>query len=233
MQGQQTAQVTLTVDIVLPRLTETSLDVLLIKRRKPPYQDMWALPGGKLNEDDSSLMHAILRETQEETGIDLGDLFLLHTLQQVQTFGKTGRDPRGRYVSVLYMLTKPLPENIQVQAGDNACEARWFPMLVNHPPLAFDHKKLLDHAWRSFLDWCKVDMPGVQSLRTPMQCMWGCESARRCPLPASWFINGWATCEECVRTLANMNSDHEELLRPALLTLAKNAGQTRRGETSR
>ena len=42
--------------------------LLLIKRKKPPYQGYWSLPGGKI-EFGEYPQEAIIREIQEETGL--------------------------------------------------------------------------------------------------------------------------------------------------------------------
>ena len=71
--SDQAAGVLVTVDIVIPRLSPSGSgwEVLLIQRNKQPYQGMWALPGGHLNTDDSSLEAAAQREAREETGLDI------------------------------------------------------------------------------------------------------------------------------------------------------------------
>ncbi len=61
-------------------------------------------------------------------------------LEQVGTFDRPDRDPRGRYITVAYHLTV-VPGTI-VEAGDDATRAEWWP-LSNLPPLAFDHADIL------------------------------------------------------------------------------------------
>ena len=127
--GYTVAQVTMTVDMVIVYKDH----LLLIERRKWPYQGMWALPGGKLDEGES-LEQAAARELYEETGV--GGIPLL----QVHTYSDPGRDPRGRYVSVAYAAV--LPHEIAIQAGDDATSADWFP--IDHLPLlAFDHARIV------------------------------------------------------------------------------------------
>lgn len=51
------------------------MEVLLIKRSEAesdPWSGHMALPGGKRDEGDSSLLHTAVRETLEETGVTLG-----------------------------------------------------------------------------------------------------------------------------------------------------------------
>jgi 8-oxo-dGTP diphosphatase len=90
--SDQAAGVLVTVDVVVPRLSATGSgwEVLLIQRNKQPYLGMWALPGGHVNTDDTSLEAAAQRETREETGLDIP----LHLFKQVQTY-EDFEDPRA------------------------------------------------------------------------------------------------------------------------------------------
>jgi 8-oxo-dGTP diphosphatase len=112
-------------------------EVLLIQRKKEPFQDMWALPGGFV-EIDEDLPIAAARELEEETNISGV------SLQQFRTYGKPGRDPRGRTISVVFWgrLAKK-PDN--ARAGDDAGNLAWYPVR-NLPPLAFDHLEIISEA---------------------------------------------------------------------------------------
>ena len=69
--------------------------ILLIKRKNPPFQDHWALPGGFMDYDEE-IEDAAYRELEEETGITGV------RIEQIHAFGKVGRDPLGRTVSIVY-----------------------------------------------------------------------------------------------------------------------------------
>ncbi|MEW6130136.1 MAG: NUDIX hydrolase [Acidobacteriota bacterium] len=122
-----------TVDIVLFHESQNGLELLLIKRRHDPYADLWALPGGFVDEHES-LETAAARELVEETGLRRARFI------QVGAFGDPGRDPRGHTVSIAF--TAQLKSKPQVQGSDDAKDAAWHP--VNRlPKLAFDHKKII------------------------------------------------------------------------------------------
>ncbi len=124
----------LTVDIVLFRPGSHHKEVLLIKRMNPPFQKLWALPGGfvDMNED---LLHAAKRELFEETGISG------ITLKQFRAFGDPNRDPRQHTVTIVF--TGTLQDTGQtVKGSDDAAEAAWF-MVNELPPLAFDHSMII------------------------------------------------------------------------------------------
>lgn len=56
----------LTTDAVI----ELDGEVLLLERNHPPYEGSWVLPGG-LVERDETAREACIRETKEETGLDV------------------------------------------------------------------------------------------------------------------------------------------------------------------
>ena len=126
-----------TVDIVLFTDAFPRPEVLLIRRKNPPFKGLWALPGGFL-EMNETLEESALRELHEETNISDVEL------RQVATFGHPERDPRGRVITVAYVgIIKS--ERQEVVAGSDAAEVAWFPIL-DLPQLAFDHSKIIEKA---------------------------------------------------------------------------------------
>jgi 8-oxo-dGTP diphosphatase len=113
-------------------------DVLLIRRKDPPFAGAWALPGGFVDVGES-VEDAARRELLEETGLR-GDIVDL-----LSVYSDPRRDPRGHTVTVAFVMR--VGGLVQVEAGDDAAEARWFPMDAL-PPLAFDHDRILADARR-------------------------------------------------------------------------------------
>ncbi|MDA3819495.1 MAG: NUDIX hydrolase [Candidatus Delongbacteria bacterium] len=107
--------------------------VLLIRRKNPPFQGKWALPGGFVDMDED-LDEAVERELKEETGLSLSGF------KQLKAFGKPRRDPRGRNISVVFFIQieKPVDPN----AGDDAEQAKWYKV-KDLPELAFDHNEVI------------------------------------------------------------------------------------------
>lgn len=132
-----------TADCIVISGNESSRQVLLIKRKHDPYAAKWALPGGFV-EIDEDLLEGAMRELEEETGITG------ISLQQFKTFGKPGRDPRGRTISVVFYGFAE-KESTKFMAGDDAAEASWYD-LDALPALAFDHEQILDE----FVNFIKV-----------------------------------------------------------------------------
>ncbi len=127
-----------TTDCVIFGTDGDDMKVLLIRRGREPYKDMWAFPGGFLNMDESADDGA-RRELYEETG--LKDV----PIHQFYTFTDPGRDPRGRVISIAYYAVVPLRAVRSVRGGDDAADAAWFS-LDELPPLAFDHEEMLRKA---------------------------------------------------------------------------------------
>lgn len=127
-----------TVDVVLFAVRINDLQVLLIRRHSWPYKDYWAVPGGFVAMDET-LEQSALRELREETGVE--DVYL----EQLYTFGDPGRDPRTRVISVVYFALVGADQARELRAGDDAAEARWWS-IVDLPPLAFDHDRILRYA---------------------------------------------------------------------------------------
>ena len=126
-----------TVDIAVFSLVEADLKVLLVRRKYEPFANVWALPGGFI-ELDESLEASAARELAEETGVT--DVYI----EQLYTFGRPDRDPRARVITVAYFALVPR-DVIEHQAGDDAAETGWFS-IFDLPPLAFDHAEILDYA---------------------------------------------------------------------------------------
>ncbi len=125
-------------DAVVFTVESGRLKFLLIKRGQEPYKGKWAFPGGFL-EMEEELEVSAARELYEETGLEGIDLW------QMRTFGKVGRDPRGRQITVAF-IGRANPEYMNmVRAGDDAAEAGWFSP-DELPELAFDHDRVAEIA---------------------------------------------------------------------------------------
>jgi 8-oxo-dGTP diphosphatase len=124
----------LTVDAIIFTKEKDDIFVLLIQRDNPPFEGMWAFPGGFVDMDET-LEHAAIRELEEETGI-IGVV-----LKQFYVFDAINRDPRHRTVSVVF-TGMVLSKNIYFKANDDARNVRWFNV-KELPSLAFDHNEIL------------------------------------------------------------------------------------------
>jgi 8-oxo-dGTP diphosphatase len=125
-----------TADVVPLAWRAGRLAVLLVRRGRPPFLGMWAMPGGFLDEHEQAEACA-RRELAEETGIRHVRLDFL------SAYDRPDRDPRGRTITLAYVgLVAPCQE---AAAGDDAAETAWHDPLTP-PDLAFDHSEMLSDA---------------------------------------------------------------------------------------
>ena len=124
----------LTTDCVV---FDTEGRVLLIRRRNPPFQGSYALPGGFV-EVGERVEDACRRELKEETGIEVGRLAL------IGVYSDPGRDPHGHTCSVAYLGRIASAEP---HAADDAAAAEWVADW-RAADLAFDHAQILSDAER-------------------------------------------------------------------------------------
>ena len=123
----------LTVDIVI----KDGNRIVLIKRKNPPYRDMYALPGGFV-EYGEKVEDAAVREAKEETSLDV------KLVRIIGVYSAPDRDPRGHTVAVCFLAVPTESESVP-KGGDDAAHAEWFS-LDALPKLAFDHEKIVRDA---------------------------------------------------------------------------------------
>jgi 8-oxo-dGTP diphosphatase len=124
-----------TVDLVVFTLVDQSLRVLMVRRRHDPFAGKWAIPGGYL-EMDEPVEAAARRELREETGLEVPG-----TIEPIGFFGRPGRDPRGRTITLAHAAVLRSGAH-PVQGGDDAWKAEWM-RLRDCTDLAFDHTEIL------------------------------------------------------------------------------------------
>lgn len=134
----------ITVDCAIFRYNENLVpEILLIKRKNPPYQGCWALPGGFLDMNET-IEEATNREVLEETDIDITTQGWMKKYK-LNIFDNPDRDERQRVVSILSSVM--VMSNVNGRAGDDAEEVKWFS-IFSLPALAFDHEEMIKLAIR-------------------------------------------------------------------------------------
>ncbi len=122
------------VDAVI--LFNNKQDLVLIRRRNPPFQGELALPGGFVNVGES-VEHACIREAREETNIKV------KIVKLIGVFSEPNRDPRGHNISVAF-LCEPLTEKEKPKALDDAVALEILPLAkISTLKLAFDHMDII------------------------------------------------------------------------------------------
>ncbi|WP_192483362.1 MULTISPECIES: bifunctional nicotinamide-nucleotide adenylyltransferase/Nudix hydroxylase [Cysteiniphilum] len=98
--------------------------LLLIQRKQAPGKNLWALPGGFLDQDER-VVDGILRELEEETTLSISPEKTPQTLIEQEVFDHPDRSLRGRVITHLGLIMlqqKALP---QVTAQDDAKAVKW------------------------------------------------------------------------------------------------------------
>lgn len=124
----------LTVDAVI--LINNKKDLVLIRRKNPPFKGVLALPGGFVNIGET-VEEACIREAFEETNVNV------KILKIIGVFSDPKRDPRGHTVSVAF-LCETLTKNEKPKAKDDAAALEIVPLEnVSSLKLSFDHKEII------------------------------------------------------------------------------------------
>jgi len=120
-----------TVDIIIEmKRKDRKQGIVLIKRKNPPYG--WALPGGFVDYGES-LEKAAVRESKEETSLDI------KLIKQMHTYSEPTRDPRFHTISTVF-IARAIG---QPKAQDDASEIGIFIEEEINFPLAFDHRDVI------------------------------------------------------------------------------------------
>ncbi len=117
----------LTVDIIIKYMD----GIVLIKRKNPP--EGWALPGGFVDYGET-LENAAIRESKEETGLDV------RLIRQFHSYSAPNRDPRHHTVTTVFIAES----SGNAKAGDDAKEIGIFKKENLPDKIAFDHREILN-----------------------------------------------------------------------------------------
>jgi ADP-ribose pyrophosphatase YjhB (NUDIX family) len=113
---------------------QPALNVLLWQRAREPERGKWALPGGRLR-DDEDLISSVRRQLAEKV-----DVQQLAHLEQLAVFSAPDRVPGPRTIASTFLGLVPSPATPELPQ-----DTRWHP--VNDlPPMAFDHAPMVEHA---------------------------------------------------------------------------------------
>ena len=105
-------------------------EVMLIRRKKPPFMNYWGTVGGFFNHSefknketgemekpDASLEHAAQREFREEAGLDIP----VTKFTQIKTYSHMF-DPRLRIIDTAFVVHIPGKDKKKAVAGDDAAD---------------------------------------------------------------------------------------------------------------
>jgi ADP-ribose pyrophosphatase YjhB (NUDIX family) len=142
-------------------------EVLLVKRKKDPYRDMWCLPIG-FAESGEEVSQAALRELTEETGLT-GEIIRLIDVDTIENYF---------YGSLAIVTYEVRATGGLLEPGDDATDAAWFP--INCLP---------ELAWSS-------NEKAVEIFRTLYKDTWAMMDSFRQLFPGTLNIEGISTGPE-------------------------------------
>ena len=124
----------LTADAVI--LVNNQRDIVLIRRKNPPFQGIFALPGGFVDVGET-VEEACIREAYEETNINV------KIVKLIGVFSDPKRDPRGHTVTIAF-LCEPLTKDEKPKAKDDAAALEVIQLSkLSSLELAFDHMEII------------------------------------------------------------------------------------------
>ena len=130
------ARIGKTVDAVIE---DGKGNIVVIKRKYPPFQGFYALPGGFV-EKGEKLKHALIREIKEETNLDI------KIEDKIGVYDEVGRDPRGNIHSTAFRCTV-IGDISNLRIGDDSKDVELVSIeKLKNMELAFDHENILKDA---------------------------------------------------------------------------------------
>lgn len=107
-------------------IVEKNGEILLVRRKFPPYVGDWCLPAGFMEYGETP-EHCCVREIKEETGLRVKPVCCFKVYSGDD-------DPRTRAVLVIYLVDI---KGGNIRAGDDASEVAWFPKAEIPSNIAF------------------------------------------------------------------------------------------------
>lgn len=134
--GMRESSIGKTVDAVIE---DGKGNVVVMKRRYPPFKDFYALPGGFIKKGES-MERALIREVKEETNLSV------KIVRKIGKFTEKGRDPRGDIYSTAFKCVITTDVDVS-KAGFESLGLEFVPKeKLKNMDLAFDHAEILKEA---------------------------------------------------------------------------------------
>lgn len=110
--------------------------ILLVKRNTVPFKGYWALPGGRMDPNET-VEQTIVREVKEETGLDI------IVVQKIGDYVEKGVKDEVEYEYYpTCFLVKVVGGEVKKQDSE-ILEVKAFPLSQLPSPLAFEHDSMI------------------------------------------------------------------------------------------
>lgn len=132
-----------TVDAVVVQ----SGHVLLVRRKASPGENLLALPGGFVNQNER-IHDAMIRELREETKIKVPEPVLRGSVKAQRVFDAPNRSLRGRTITHAFLIELAPGKLPLVKGGDDAAKAQWIPLDVwakSEEEMFEDHYQIISY----------------------------------------------------------------------------------------
>lgn len=99
--------------------------ILMLHHKK---HDQWFQPGGHAD-GDADILRVALRETAEETGLDISDVRLLdnHIFDvDIHSIPAMGNNPRHQHIDIRFLVE--IEDNIDIPGNDESHEVLWIDL---------------------------------------------------------------------------------------------------------
>ena len=123
-----------TVAGIITRKVDDEIEVLLIRRGSPPYEDHYCLPGGHIDKNEPAI-EAVIREVKEETGLEFEAKFFGYFDEII---------PEENIHAVVLVFDGNASGELQAQPGE-VSDIRWLNQEeIQSQHLAFQHNEILE-----------------------------------------------------------------------------------------
>lgn len=135
-----------TIDLIVVKLIDNKLSVLMKARDIHPFKDQLALPGSYIHSDELESSDTIHRIYSDKLGLDYSHNLKQNQIQQLATYADANRDPRGRVVSISYII---YDDKAEAKLGYQWIE---LSQVMHYSNLAFNHGDILFDAFKRISD---------------------------------------------------------------------------------
>lgn len=119
--------------------------VLLVRRKAAPGENLLALPGGFINQNEL-VVDAAIRELREETKLKVPAPVLKGSIVKEKVFDAPDRSARGRTITHAFLIQLPAGPLPPVKGNDDAKQALWLPISeIQSDQLFEDHFSIIQH----------------------------------------------------------------------------------------
>ena len=119
--------------------------ILLVQRGAMPGEGLWALPGGFVNQYETS-RDAAVRELREETRIAVPEKVLYGSIRSWRMFEDPYRSQRGRTITTAYRFELRDAALPKIKGSDDAAKAQWVPLEnVQRSAMFEDHYDIIEN----------------------------------------------------------------------------------------